>query len=98
MSVSHVIWLPNGETVVFTAEELDRARRRGEQFQSKTEDYPERLVSSAVLADITALPRTWLEEAARQGRIPSIAAGKYRRFRPSAVIAALERETDADSG
>ena len=92
MKPSHVLWLPNGEPLVLTAEELDKARRRGNQFLNANGKQETQLVSAAVLAEITSLPQTWLEEAARQKKIPSILAGKYRRFRPSAVIDALERE------
>lgn len=97
MNTSHVLWLPNGEPVVLTSEELDKARRRGKQFLNANGRQEERLVTAAVLAEITSLPQTWLEEAARQKKIPSIVAGKYRRFRPSAVIDALERKVGAES-
>ncbi len=98
MSTSYVILLPNGEPLVLTEAELERARRRGNQFRNVNNDQSERLISAAALAEFTSLPQSWLEEAARQGRIPCVTAGKYRRFRPSAVIAALERDTDAESG
>ena len=41
---------------------------------------------SAKLGDI---PVTWIEAAGRDGRIPSVECGRWRRFRRSAVEAAL---------
>jgi excisionase family DNA binding protein len=41
------------------------------------------------LAAVLSIPVTWLEQAAREGRIPSIQAGRWRRFKRSAVEAAL---------
>jgi hypothetical protein len=41
---------------------------------------------SAALGDV---PITWLEAAGRDGRIPSVECGRWRRFKRSAVEAAL---------
>ncbi len=41
------------------------------------------------LASALSLPVTWVEQAAREQRIPSIQAGRWRRFKRSAVEAAL---------
>ncbi|HEX4025886.1 MAG TPA: helix-turn-helix domain-containing protein [Steroidobacteraceae bacterium] len=41
------------------------------------------------LAAALSLPVTWIEQAAREARIPSIQAGRWRRFRRSCVEAAL---------
>lgn len=41
------------------------------------------------LAAALNLPVTWLEQAAREKRIPSLQAGRWRRFKRSAVEAAL---------
>jgi excisionase family DNA binding protein len=41
------------------------------------------------LASALSLPVTWIEQAAREQRIPSIQAGRWRRFKRSAVEAAL---------
>ncbi len=97
MSKPHVFWLANGDPLVLTPEELAKARRKGDQFLIANGKQEVRFVTAAVLAEITSLPKTWLEEAARQKKIPSILAGKYRLFRPSAVIDALERNAGAES-
>lgn len=49
----------------------------------------EPLMDSEQLAAALSLPTTWLEQAARENRIPSIQAGRWRRFRRAAVEAAL---------
>ena len=41
------------------------------------------------LASVLSLPVSWIEQAAREQRIPSIQAGRWRRFKRSAVEAAL---------
>jgi excisionase family DNA binding protein len=94
MADLHILWLPNGEAIALTPEELQRALKRGECYQRSNIEPSdeERLVTSAELANLMSLPKSWIEEAARQGRIPSVILGKYRRFRPAAVIAALELE------
>ena len=89
----HVIWLPGGELIVLTSEELDRAFRRGNCYRQREPNgvSAERLVTAKELADLLSVPQTWVEEAARQKKIPSVLAGKYRRFNPSSVVSALKR-------
>jgi excisionase family DNA binding protein len=45
----------------------------------------EPLLDAENLAEVLALPVTWIEQAAREQRIPSIQAGRWRRFKRSAV-------------
>jgi len=52
-------------------------------------DGDEQLVDADQLAEALSLPVTWVEQAAREHRIPSIQAGRWRRFRRSAVERAL---------
>jgi excisionase family DNA binding protein len=49
----------------------------------------EPLLDAEQLAAALSLPVTWLEQAARENRIPSIQAGRWRRFSRSAVERAL---------
>ena len=49
----------------------------------------EQLLDAEQLAAALSLPVTWLEAAAREHRIPSIQAGRWRRFKRSAVERAL---------
>lgn len=54
----------------------------------------EPLVDADTLSAALAVPVTWIEQAARTGRIPSLGIGRYVRFRRSAVEAALVAQTD----
>jgi excisionase family DNA binding protein len=49
----------------------------------------EPLIDAEALATALNLPVTWLEQAARERRIPSVQAGRYRRFKRSVVETAL---------
>lgn len=49
----------------------------------------EPLLDAEQLAEVLSLPVTWLETAARDGRIPSVRAGRWRRFSRRRVEAAL---------
>ena len=49
----------------------------------------EPLVDADTLSAALAVPVTWIEQAARTGRIPSLGIGRYVRFRRSAVEAVL---------
>ena len=53
-------------------------------------ECPEKWLTAAEATAVTGIPRSWLHEAARQGRVPHIKAGKYVRFRMSDLIKALE--------
>jgi hypothetical protein len=93
VSDDQLIALPlGGELLAFTRAELDAARTRARDLGLGGQGSSARvepLVDAAQLAAIMSLPQSWLEEAARQGRIPCVRAGKYVRFEPSAVRAAL---------
>lgn len=52
-----------------------------------TRDEP--LLDAEQLAAVLSLPVTWVEQAAREGRIPSIQAGRWRRFSRATVERAL---------
>ncbi len=95
-----LVLVPLGtELLVLTRDELDAARTRARDLGlgvSGGDADSERLVDAEQLAQLTSLPKSWLEEAARQNRIPSIVAGKYRRFSPRAVRAALDNSGDND--
>ena len=54
-------------------------------------DNPETLVTARELAQQLALPESWIRSEERNGRLPSIRAGKYVRFKLSEVEEALTR-------
>jgi excisionase family DNA binding protein len=49
----------------------------------------EPLIEAEQLAGLLNVPVTWLEQAAREERIPSLQFGRWRRFRRSEVEAAV---------
>lgn len=50
----------------------------------------EPLLDAEHMAATLDVPKSWVEQAARDGRIPVVRCGRWPRFRRSAVIAALE--------
>jgi len=50
----------------------------------------ERLLTAAEVAELLALPESWVREATREGRLPHLALGRYRRYSREAIEAWLE--------
>ncbi len=57
----------------------------------------ESLLDAEQLANLLKIPATWLEQKAREGRIPCIQAGRWRRFKRSSVEQALKNESRRSS-
>ena len=49
----------------------------------------DRLLTAKQLADLLAVPESWVREATREGRIPHLRLGRYRRYQPAAIDAWL---------
>ena len=49
----------------------------------------ERLLSAGEVAELLAVPESWVREATREGRIPYLALGRYRRYEREAIEAWL---------
>jgi excisionase family DNA binding protein len=43
------------------------------------------------VADLLGVPRSWVYEQSRLGRIPTVTLGRYRRYRREAIEAWVER-------
>ncbi len=57
----------------------------------------ERLLTAAEVAELLAVPESWVREATRQDRLPHIHLGRYIRYHASAVDRWLaEQEHAAD--
>jgi excisionase family DNA binding protein len=56
---------------------------------SRTNPPPDPLLDAEQLAEVLRVPATWIEQAAREGRIPSLQFGRWRRFRRADVEAAV---------
>jgi excisionase family DNA binding protein len=55
----------------------------------------DRLLTAAEVAEILSVPERWVRDASREGRIPTVKLGRYRRFRREAVLAWIgEREVE----
>lgn len=45
------------------------------------------LLTAADVADLLGVPKSWVYEQSRAGRIPTVTLGRYRRYRPEAIEA-----------
>ena len=52
----------------------------------------ERLLVAKEVAELLALPESWVREATRAGRLPYIALGRYRRYSREAIEAWLAEQ------
>ena len=88
-----LIPLPGVGTLALDEETYRRALEEGAKFNPSRElttDPNERLLDSQQLADVLQVPVTWIEQQAREGNIPSLPFGRRRRYRLSAVEAAIK--------
>jgi excisionase family DNA binding protein len=86
--------LPDGRWLALESEVFRDALAAGAQAAgvpglSDVAHDGEALLDAEALASALSLPVTWLEQAAREKKIPSIQAGRWRRFKRSAVERAL---------
>lgn len=57
------------------------------------------LMRAGEVADLLGVPTSWVYEQSRQGRIPTVTLGRYRRYRREAIEAWVERlELDGELG
>jgi excisionase family DNA binding protein len=52
----------------------------------------ERLLLAKEVAERLAVPESWVREATRDGRLPHLALGRYRRYRWAEIEAWLEEQ------
>jgi excisionase family DNA binding protein len=94
MSDRVLVPLPDGRWIALEPQTFDAALRAGAEVfavrsSSVAAQDDEPVLDAEQLAEALALPVTWVEQAAREGRIPSIRAGRWRRFKRSSVEQAL---------
>ena len=61
-------------------------------------DTPQRLpalLTAREVAEILGVPVGWVYERSRQGRIPTVTLGRYRRYRPDALQSWIEATEQA---
>jgi excisionase family DNA binding protein len=88
-----LIPLPGVGILALDEETYRHALEEGAKFApppESTTDPNERLLDSQQLADALQVPVTWIEQQAREGNIPSLPFGRRRRYRRSAVEAAIQ--------
>jgi len=93
MSERVLVSLPDGRWLALSREAFDAALAEGTAAigpPAAVAAPEEPLVEAAELAAVLKLPQTWIEQAARAGRIPAVKAGRWRRFRRSDVERALQ--------
>jgi excisionase family DNA binding protein len=52
----------------------------------------ERLATADEIAELLAVPTSWVRAETRAGRIPHLALGRYKRYDRDAVLAWLEQQ------
>lgn len=95
MAADRFIVVPLGtDLLAFTADEIEAGRQRAREIVMPSPisatPAPEPLLTAEALARLLDVPTSQIETLGRQGRIPSVMVGKYRRFRYSAALAALK--------
>jgi excisionase family DNA binding protein len=49
-----------------------------------------RLLTAAEVASLLGVPKSWVYERSRQGVIPTVELGRYRRFREEAIARMID--------
>jgi excisionase family DNA binding protein len=57
-----------------------------------------RLLTAAEVASLLSVPKSWVYEQSRAGRIPTVCLGRYRRYREDAILAWVERREQGAAG
>ena len=100
MSDRVLIPLPGIGTLALAREVYEEALTAGRDLNgapgASAAPSDEPLVDADQLAAALGVPVTWIETAARQGRIPSLEFGRWRRFRRSEVEAAVRSEREGE--
>jgi excisionase family DNA binding protein len=94
MSDKVLVAVPGLGVLALEPDVFRQALAQGATLAGRPESTPgapvdEPLLEAEELAEVLKLPVTWIEQAAREDRIPSIQAGRWRRFKRSAVEAVL---------
>ena len=59
---------------------------------------PDRLLTDAEAAELLAVPKSWVGEAARRGELPHVKLGRYRRFDRAELLEWIEGQKGGGSG
>lgn len=58
----------------------------------------ERLLTAQEVAELLAVPLSWVREATRDGRLPHLKLGRYRRYQAAAIQAWLGQQEQGGLG
>lgn len=92
--MTDTVLIPFGSTgaLALSPEEFKAALERGREFMGAPVERPvervngdEPLLCAEDASRAASVPKAWLLEAARQGRVPHYRLGKYVRFRASEI-------------
>jgi len=56
----------------------------------------ERLLNAAEVAELLAVPESWVRQHTRSGSLPRVQLGRYIRYRREAILTWLESQEGAD--
>ena len=96
-----LIPVPYGSTfLLLPVAEFRAALARGQSLAGAPDMASERaqepLLTAQELEDKTGIPATWFLDRARQDRLPHYKAGKYKRFKYSEILPALQADVRTD--
>jgi excisionase family DNA binding protein len=76
-------------------EERGQMTRKDKHGDRAGEDEPVRAANSLLTAEevgrLLGVPRSWVYEQSRRGRIPTVALGRYRRYRRESIERWIEQ-------
>jgi excisionase family DNA binding protein len=52
----------------------------------------QRLLTAPEVAELLSVPESWVREHTRNGRLPHVKLGRYRRYRREAILAWVEAQ------
>jgi excisionase family DNA binding protein len=85
-----VFALPDGRWLVLSEETFAVGLAEGSRVMSaRAAEGGEPLLGAEALSQVLGIPSSWIEQKAREGVIPSLEFGRWRRFRRSEVEAAV---------
>jgi excisionase family DNA binding protein len=55
----------------------------------------EPLLTASEVAELLSVPESWVRQATREGRLPHVRLGRYRRYQQSQIEAWLKEQSNA---
>jgi len=90
---SIVLWLPDGRPIALDRDQLSRALARGAELLGNREQpaaaTDETLLDATEAAAVLRVSKATVLRLARQGELPVVGLGRFRKFRRSDLLAGL---------